>query len=202
MAKNTKETEKVKEVAGEAEKIESAATIVVDDKKAVEPKKDAVNPTVPEKIESAATVTSETPDVPDVQVSDTPAEAPEIKIDTKAMTGEYQYIGVRYPTNIAFDIPGKRIIIPGNNQSLKGKKDAGVIDNNDIQYARVLTADWTKVIEIYGSMRHFKRGLFVFRGDLASAKAEAQEMLEVKHGKETVDPKAKGVEKADDIGKK
>lgn len=114
---------------------------------------------------------------------------------TKKKSTDVETKGTNYVTvclnlahDIIFDIGDKKWTIKGSNSHLRGL-DGGVLAVGKYGETQILKEDWEAIKEHYKGMTIFQTGLIFAAEDLASARDEAKDKEELRHGLEPIDPK-------------
>lgn len=105
-----------------------------------------------------------------------------VKTDTKVV------VCLNLAHSLVFDVGDKKIKINGSNENLRGANE-GILSIGKFGESIIDRQDWEEIVRQYGNMTIFRNGLIFAQNDTASARAEAKELKDTRHGLEPVDPK-------------
>jgi hypothetical protein len=100
------------------------------------------------------------------------------------------FVALNHPQGIIFTLPNNRkVTISGNAEHLRGK-EKGVLPVGGFGLTRIEASEWEYIQAEYGHMAIFKHGLIFAHSRKAKARDEAEEKVETRHGRESVDTTA------------
>ncbi len=114
------------------------------------------------------------------------------EIEQEAPTSNTVIVKCNLPHGMRFPLERGDIVVNGNATHLRGL-EMGIIPS-DGRYGQTYidASAWNEIVRIYGTLPAIKNGLIFAEKNTARANARAKEQVELRHGREPVDPKATG----------